>query len=180
MQSKSEIISAFQSKWQEIVSLVTQVNDEQFVAKPDPKAWSIAEEFEHVIKSASVVSIAMKVNTLALRWKFGKPNRPIRNYEEVLAKYNKALASVDGKAVSPSPFQAAEGKIFNKAEMLNHWDSTLNKFDKRVNKWSDKNLDRLLLPHPLLGKMMVRELLYFTHLRTEHHRKSLERKVTQF
>ena len=177
MESKSEILSSFRSKWDEINTIISEVPDNHFTAKSNPEVWSIAEEFEHVIKSASAVSSAMKVNTLVLKWKFGKPNRPIRSYDEILAKYNKALASVDGRAVAPSPFQAKEGQVFDKEDMLKHWESTLRKFDQRIGKWSDKNLDRVLLPHPLLGKMMVRELLYFTHLHTEHHRLSLERKV---
>ena len=178
MQSKVEIISALQAKWLDISSLIDQVTEEQFTAKPSPDIWSIAEEFDHIIKSASAVSSAMKVNSLVLKWKFGKPNRPIRSYDEILNKYTNALSKVDGSAVAPSPFISEKGKSFNKADMLNHWNSTLAKLDKRVNKWSDKKLDNILLPHPLLGKMMVRELLYFTHFHTEHHRKNLAKKVT--
>ncbi len=88
-------------------------------------------------------------------------------------------ASVNGKTVAPSPFRSEAGKTFEKEDLLNHWNSTLNKFDTRINKWSDKNLDQVLLPHPLLGKIMVRELLFFTHFHTEHHRKGLEKKVSQ-
>jgi hypothetical protein len=178
MQSKSQIISGLKNKWPEISSLINQVSDEQFIAKPSPDVWSIAEELDHVIKSASAVSSAMKVNTLMLKWKFGKPNRPIRSYDEVKARYMEKLDSIKGQAVAPSSFRAEEGKIFDKVEMLNHWESTLNKLDQRVSKWSDKNLNKILLPHPLLGKLMVREILYFTHFHTEHHRQSLEKKVS--
>jgi len=178
MQSKSEIIAAYQAKWAEVTKLIQQADNEHFVAKSNLEVWSIAEEFDHVIKSASAVSSAMKVSPFMLKWKFGKPNRPIRTYDEILAKYTKALASVNGKAIAPSPFQAEEGKVFNKADMLNHWESTLKKFEKRITKWSDKNLDKVLLPHPLLGKMMVREILFFTHLHTNHHLISLEKKVS--
>jgi hypothetical protein len=177
MQSKSEIKAVFTSKWEEITSLVSRTDVTGFTYKSAPEIWSIAEEFDHVIKSASAVSSAMKVSPFILKWKFGKPNRPLRTYDEVLHKYTTALASVDGRAVAPSPFTSEEGKAFEKENMLKHWESTLAKFDQRINKWSDKNLDKVLLPHPLLGKMMVRELLCFTHLHTEHHRKSLEKKA---
>jgi hypothetical protein len=177
MQSKSEIVKDFTSKWKEVSSIVNNASQEQFVAKINPNVWSIAEEFDHVIKSATAVSSAMKVSPFILKWKFGRPNRPIRTYDEVLHKFTKAIASVGGKAVAPSSFRAEEGKAFDKENMLKHWESTLIKFDQRINKWSDKNLDKVLLPHPLLGKMMFREMLNFTHLHTEHHRKSLEKKA---
>ena len=177
MQSKSEIVKDFTSKWKEVSSIVNNASQEQFVAKINPNVWSIAEEFDHVIKSAAAVSSAMKVSPFILKWKFGKPNRTIRTYDQVLQKFTKAIASVGGKAVAPLAFRAAEDKAFDKENMLKHWESTLIKFDQRIDNWSDKNLDKVLLPHPLLGKMMVREMLNFTHIHTEHHRKSLEKKV---
>jgi hypothetical protein len=177
MHSKSEIKAGFTSKWEEITSLVNNASQEQFVAKINPNVWSIAEEFDHVIKVASAVSNALKVSPFILKWKFGKPNRSIRSYDEMLAKFTNALVSVGGKAKAPAKFKSEEDKLLNKEEMFNHWSSTLAKFDQRVQKWSDKNLDKVLLPHPLLGKMMVREMLYFTHIHTKHHVVSLKRKV---
>jgi hypothetical protein len=152
MQSKSEIVKDFTSKWKEVSSIVSRTDVTGFTYKSAPEIWSIAEEFDHVIKSAAAVSSAMKVSPFILKWKFGRPNRPIRTYDEVLHKFTKAIASVDGKAVAPSAFRATEGKAFDKENMLKHWESTLATFDQRINKWSDKNLDNVLLPHPLLGK----------------------------
>lgn len=179
MQSKQEIVQAYSQLWNEVSELVSSVSDDQFIAKPNAETWSIAEEFDHVIKSASAVSSALKVSPFILKWKFGKPNRTIRSHEEIHTKFTKALASVNGKAKAPAKFKSEDNKVFNRAEMLNHWSSTLAKFDQRITKWSDKNLDKVLLPHPLLGKMMVREMLYFTHIHTEHHRKRLEKKINQ-
>ncbi|MGB0850222.1 MAG: DinB family protein [Bacteroidia bacterium] len=179
MQEKSEIIEGFYKKWSEIRKLIEKLTNDQFVMKNDPKVWSVAEEFDHVLKSATAVSSAMKVSPLMLKWKFGKPNREIRTYDEAYSRYFQKLKDVKGKPVAPSTFISEEGKVFDKENMLKHWDSTLKKFEERINKWSDKNLDRVLLPHPLLGKMMVREILFFTHFHTEHHRKGLEKKISQ-
>ena len=32
-----------------------------------------------------------------------------------------------------------------------------------------KQLDTYILPHPVIGKLSIREMLYFTHLHTVHH-----------
>lgn len=177
MKTKNEIISDYEALWQEIAEMVSPLSAEQFTSKPKAETWSVAEEFDHIIKSASAVSSALKVWPFILKWKFGKPNRPIRNYELIHTKFTNALASVNVKAKAPAKFKSEDNKVFNKKEMLSHWNSTLAKFDQRINKWSDKNLDKVLLPHPLLGKMMVREMLYFTHIHTSHHVVSLKRKV---
>lgn len=178
MQSKSEIIAGFTTKWGEISELVRSTDTASFTYKSAPHVWSVAEEFDHVIKVASAVSSGLKVSPFILKWKFGRPNRPLRSYDEILHKFTTALASIGGKAVAPAAYTATEGKTFDKEDMLQHGESTLKKFEKRIHKWSDKNLDKVLLPHPLLGKMMVREFLYFTHIHTEHHRKSLQTKTT--
>jgi hypothetical protein len=130
-----------------------------------------------MIKSAAAVSSAMKIHPFILRWKFGKPNRPLRSYDEVLHKYQTALVSVNGRAVAPPAFVSQEGKILDQQEMLKHWKAIYQKLESRIHKWSDKNIDRVLLPHPLLGKMMMREMLYFTHLHTDHHLLSLIKKA---
>jgi hypothetical protein len=36
-------------------------------------------------------------------------------------------------------------------------------------KFSEKDLDTLILPHPLLGKVTLREMLYFTIYHVQHH-----------
>jgi hypothetical protein len=35
--------------------------------------------------------------------------------------------------------------------------------------WTEMDLDRCRLPHPLLGKITVREMLFFTLYHYEHH-----------
>lgn len=38
-----------------------------------------------------------------------------------------------------------------------------------MEQWEDAALDQYLAPHPLLGKITLRELGYFTIYHTEHH-----------
>jgi len=36
-------------------------------------------------------------------------------------------------------------------------------------KWKEPQLDQYIAPHPLLGKITLRELCYFTIYHTKHH-----------
>ena len=38
-----------------------------------------------------------------------------------------------------------------------------------VGKWRERDLDKYRLPHPVLGKISVREMLFFTHYHDLHH-----------
>ena len=42
-----------------------------------------------------------------------------------------------------------------------------------VGSWREADLDRYLLPHPLLGKLTIREMLFFTLYHNYHHVQSL-------
>ncbi|RZL03090.1 MAG: DinB family protein [Pedobacter sp.] len=43
-----------------------------------------------------------------------------------------------------------------------------------VKNWSTDELDEYCIPHPVLGKLTVREMIYFTSIHTEHHRQLLQ------
>jgi hypothetical protein len=42
-----------------------------------------------------------------------------------------------------------------------------------IDVWRDADLDRYLLPHPLLGKLTLREMLFFTLYHNYHHVQSV-------
>ncbi len=48
------------------------------------------------------------------------------------------------------------------------------KFITKLNNWDEQNIDKYLLPHPLLGKITMREMLYFTDLHIQHHNKLID------
>jgi hypothetical protein len=43
----------------------------------------------------------------------------------------------------------------------------------RVEGFSEQQLDLLILPHPLLGKLTLREMIYFTIYHAGHHEKQV-------
>ena len=44
-----------------------------------------------------------------------------------------------------------------------------DELQKAITRWSEADLDRYQLPHPLLGKLTVREMLFFTVYHQHHH-----------
>ena len=47
-------------------------------------------------------------------------------------------------------------------------------------KWKDAQLDQYIAPHPLLGKITVRELCYFTIYHTQHHLNIIKERLTTY
>jgi len=46
--------------------------------------------------------------------------------------------------------------------------------------WSELQMDRIRLPHPVLGKLSVREMLFFTLYHNQHHLDAAKRRLPRF
>lgn len=111
----------------------------------------------------------MRLPKLMLRLMFGTAAES-RRYAEVRAVYLAALAgggAASGRYVPPAG--VPEDPEASRARALNGWRRTGDRLVARVGKWRENALDTYRLPHPLLGKMSVREMLFFTHYHDGHH-----------
>jgi hypothetical protein len=95
-----------------------------------------------------------------------------RSYEEVVRRYEDKLAAggrASGRFVPPlQPVHTVERMRADLRKLV-------GRLGTRVGKWSERKLDNILLPHPLLGKLTVREMLYFTAYHVDHHQRIVER-----
>ena len=88
----------------------------------------------------------------------------------MVAKYKLRLEA-GGKAMGrfiPKPVLPGQ-----KAILKNKLIKAVDRLCKKIDKYNEKQLDYYILPHPLLGKLTVREMLYFTIYHVEHHQKSM-------
>jgi len=128
--------------------------------------WNAGQHLDHIIKSVAVLTKAFGLPKFILKIKFGTANRDSRTSEALIEKYLEKL-----KVAKPTPSRFHPDVIdFSKKEkamMLLH--KKVAKLCSRAIKLSDKDLDLYILPHPLLGKLTLRELLYFTSYHVKHH-----------
>ena len=129
--------------------------------------WTPAQHLEHILRAVRPVAIALLVPKWFLRWRFGKPNRIPRTYDELVQRYKERLAEggkASGRFVPPAvPADQVE-------RMTVSLSSLAHTLTQRVRTWTEDDLDSVLLPHPLLGKLTVREMLFFTVYHVQHHR----------
>ncbi len=114
----------------------------------------------------------MRLPKFLLRYQFGLTNRPPRSYEELVARYLKAL---DGRAaVAPKRFTPEQIGREAKQRQTIQFNKLINRLMQLVNKWSEDDLDLYVIPHPLMGKLTFREILYFTIYHVQHHKKQMD------
>jgi len=162
---KPQIISALNEKVEAFNNYISPLDKEQFEATPDDK-WSAGQNLDHLIRAIKPLQPAYGLPKFVLRILFGKTNRPSRNYDELVAKYKAKLAA-GGRASGPfiPPFIAFE----KKDELIKKYAEQKQKLIAKIQEQNEKDLDVYILPHPLLGKVTLREMLYFTIHHNEHH-----------
>lgn len=162
---KLQLIAALKENINAFSNYITSLNKEQFEATPNGK-WSAGQNLEHLIRSNKPLQLAYGLPKFMLRILFGKTNRPSRSYNELVAKYKAKLAA-GGRA--GKPFIPPAITFEKKYELLKKYEDQKQKLIAKIEKQSEKDLDGYILPHPLLGKVTLREMLYFTIHYNEHH-----------
>jgi len=162
---KPGIISALNEKVDAFNNYIAPLSKEQFEVSPNDK-WSAGQNLDHLIRAIKPLQLAYGLPKIALRIMFGKTNRPSKTYDELVAKYKTKLAS-GGRASGPfiPPFISFE----KKDELIKKYAGQKQKLISKIEKQNEKDLDAYILPHPLLGKVTLREMLYFTIHHNEHH-----------
>jgi hypothetical protein len=136
--------------------------------------WTAGQTLDHMLLSVKPLVQALRLPKFILRLFFGKANRPSRTYEEVVEKYQGKLQEggrASGRFVPPAISPAQKDKLISKLK------KKVGQLTAQVARFSEEELDQLILPHPLLGKLTLREMLYFTIYHVKHHEKTIQRNL---
>jgi len=166
--NKSEIASLLRANHRQFIELQSAFDEKTFTASSNNK-WSASQELDHIIRAVQPVVLAYYLPSFLLKLLFGKANRPSKSYEALVDKYQLKLAG-GGRA---------GGRFIPKGMSYKSRDSALMKLESLVDRLimstetkTEQWLDHTILPHPLLGKLTMREMLYFTAYHVEHHQKN--------
>lgn len=166
--TKTEIQPLLTSAYGDFLARLRQMPNVQ-AHMSAPGKWSPAQQAEHLVKSVRPVTLAFGLPKFLLALIFGKANRPSRSYEELVARYQAKLAA---GGTASRPF--VPGIPANLNRVYGRLARTVDALNRRIERFSEHELDALILPHPLLGKITLREMLYFTAYHAEHHRRLID------
>ncbi|MEM6299110.1 MAG: DinB family protein [Bacteroidota bacterium] len=166
---KDELTQLLYDRHAEFSAFLLELSEEQFEGQPDK--WNAGQQLSHIQRSVMPLLKAFSLPKWVIRLLFGKSETGSRSYEEVVTAYQGQL-SEGGKA--PSAYLPSDIP-FDGLERGTRW---LAKATRRLNRlvlgYSEKELDTLRLPHPILGKITLREMLYFTAYHVQHHQKQIK------
>jgi hypothetical protein len=166
--NKTEIIAALNEKVNAFNDFIATLNQEEFEATPGGK-WSAGQNLDHLIRSVKPLQLAYSLPSFMLRILFGKTNRPTRSYHTKLVAGGRASG----------PFIPPVITFTKKELLLKKYETQKQKLVAKIEKQKEEDLDLYILPHPLLGKITLREMLYFTIHHNEHHLESLKKRAAE-
>lgn len=131
-----------------------------------PGKWSPLQHLEHLrLVNASFTRYLMSEKE-KLRAKFGLADRPSRSYSDMDTVINRYFAQPvkAPEALVPPELGSQEASHIHANSM-----DTLNGLLQALRAWTESERDLYLVPHPFLGSLTVREMLYFNALHIRHH-----------
>ncbi|RPE09824.1 DinB family protein [Chitinophaga lutea] len=169
--NKQAIKTLLETSFTEFSAFTDTLSDHRFVVSPEGK-WSAGQQMDHLIRSAKPVNTALGMPKLFLRF-FGRSVGRSRSYDQIRDTY-RAVLTKGGVATRPyiPPVTEAEERVPLAQQFLLQKDKMVVLLDK----WTEEELDRYQVPHPLLGKLTVREVLYFTAYHNRHHLVTLQQR----
>lgn len=155
------------------ISYLDRLSEDAFLSRKNDK-WTAGQQLEHIVRAVKPVRQVLSAPKFLLKSIWGKANRESRTYTDLVNKYHVKLAA-GGRAAGrfvPKAVSVEKGSRL-KVRLKNEVDKLAAKLDK----FSEHELDTYILPHPLLGKLTIREMIYFTIYHVEHHQNNTKQNL---
>ena len=167
--SHSELMIALERDVASVSDTILALTPEECFAHPEG-VWSPAENVIHLQQLTKVLTLAFYLPRFTLSTLFGKPKHQSTDYLTIKTRYQAAIAkgfsapaySIPAKPQGPISLQAQQA-------LVAQWQKLNQQLIETLFHWDEAALDQYQLPHPALGKLTVREMLFFMHAHTAHH-----------
>jgi DinB superfamily len=169
---KGDIAILLEEKHQKLINWLKHQDIKRWEKGPEGK-WTTGQQTLHLLQSIKPLNTVLSLPKFILKFKFGKANRAVRDFDAVKNRYLERLKEAKGITFKGSQNMNVPS-IKEKQYLLNRLQAESKKLQYKTKKWKDNDLDNIVLPHPLMGKMPVRELLMWTAYHVEHHTNTLK------
>jgi hypothetical protein len=173
-----EIVAALRFHQAEAAPFFAALAPDTFLA-PQGDRWSPCDHLRHLTKSMRAVTQGLGQPRPVLALLFGISWRAAaRDFEALRAVYRGELdAGAQAGRFAPRP-ETPDDRVGYRVQVLERWNAAEAGLERSVGRWTETALDRYRLPHPVLGKLTVREMLFFTAYHNAHHARLVAGRLT--
>jgi uncharacterized protein with HEPN domain len=162
--TKQELIQHFLENHNQLIDFTDTLTEDKFTYSNNEK-WTAGQQLEHIVLCLKPLEQALSSKAFIIA-KFGKIERPTLNYDTVINNYRTALTN-GGKA--PERYIPEQVEASNRLLLSSQLKELLQSIQQRITSYTEEELDTLILPHPLLGNLTIREMFYLMAYHATHH-----------
>ena len=168
--NKQAIIHSLADNHNSFMNYINELTADEYSYSFQQK-WTAAQQLEHIVLCVKPLVQVFSLDKSIIEQNFGRTDRQNRTYEILLKNYLEKL-NEDGKA--PTRFVAEAISQNDKQVLIETLTKSINDLCLKIQKFNDEELDSLLIPHPLLENLTLREMLYNAIYHVTHHQKLTE------
>jgi hypothetical protein len=170
MSTKTTLNAGLEAAVTDCRTATLNISDAVFFDNSNGK-WSIAENLIHLAIVAKRFGSVFTMPKEQIA-NFGLATQPSRPFEGILAAYVDALK---GLAVAPKAFVAVQTADDTRTSVVERFNNAHSILATNFLTFSEEDLDRYQVPHPLLGLLTMREMMDFIVFHLGHHQRAIER-----
>jgi hypothetical protein len=171
--NKTTLMNLLKERFEEVTTFAATTPQEAFYFKPDDLVWSAAENVQHLIQSAQPLNRLFGRPKSYFAEKWGYATHSSRTYEGIVDAYHVALAT--GGTATGTFVPLAPNPDLN--QLLDEFTQTNAALVTHLTDWTEDELDKYVIPHPLMGPLTVGEMMLFTAYHTRHHLEIMEKRA---
>ena len=160
-----ELKNELQEVHSKFASYVLALTDPEFCSTPQPEKWSAGQQLQHIVLSVGTLNRAIGNPDFMRSIEEMEPQRPPMGFEELSAVYKRVIKK---GTQAPARFVPAAIPTDQKAQVAEALRKAVGELCNLLDEYGDR-LDAFTLPHPFIGRLSLREMVYFTICHAEHH-----------
>jgi uncharacterized damage-inducible protein DinB len=179
MYNKSELITALETQKLEFQSFLSSIPNKQFFDGSSEK-WSIAHHLKHITSVINRIATGL-LNPGALPKR--EPATPSRDFATMHQTYLETLRNTPSETLrqlgSRVTLEERQDLDAYKTQMISSFADAVGNFNAALEGFDEASLEQLGMPHPLLGIISTREMVFFTVFHNTHHQNGIKKLLGQ-
>lgn len=163
--NKQELIDAFIANHKDVTNYILSLPADKLDVSVNGK-WPPRQQLGHIYLTIVPFTRALTSKEFIAE-KFGRAERAGWDMDTVRANY------LQTSRKAPEVYDPALSAPTDIAELQEKIESTLTVIQQHFENYTEEDMDSLVLPHPLLGKLSIREMFYLMSYHPLHHKKQI-------
>jgi hypothetical protein len=162
---KQEITSLLSANYASFINYINSLSEEAFLYRYQEK-WSAGQQLSHIVLCVKPLVMVFSMDKAAIEQHFGKKEKTIIGYDALLKA---TLQKLEEGGKAPERFLPEIISFEQKGTLTATLLAMINELNAKIGSFGDEELNTLLIPHPLLGNLALREMLYNAIYHVKHH-----------